>query len=278
MSNYNPFEYNNPTDLNHIWDESLDDEQPQLDIHIDDLFAPTTPRCETQPDLPPPPTPSAPIEFNFPNPVPKRDFSYHYNPPLDEDPLGDALDNDEVTDLTELTEEYSRSSLPPPIPSPFPYDFPPPIPSPFPILKRTHEPDPVPIEDPVDIDITDFKVPSSRIPVMESMVVCALNGWGIEIVKSNRKNMDTAEVEFRVFDFNRYYKISRAICSKHRPTEDLGARIKSLKRWFVNFPKKKDRVENSFSLIVKPTMAIKVYKSIEKNSVSMNLVKRRRKL
>jgi len=123
-----------------------------------------------------------------------------------------------------------------------------------------------------------FKLPASKSPIMEAMVVCALNGWGIEIAKNNRPTSTTpAEVVFKVTDFNRYYKISRAICSKQRPTDDLGSRIKSLRRWFVNFPKKKDRCENSFSLSVKPTIAKKVNEIIERNSRSLGLSKRRRR-
>jgi len=123
-----------------------------------------------------------------------------------------------------------------------------------------------------------FKLPASKSPIMEAMVVCALNCWGIEIAKNNRPTSTTpAEVVFKVTDFNRYYKISRAICSKQRPTDDLGSRIKSLRRWFVNFPKKKDRCENSFSLSVKPTIAKKVNEIIERNSRSLGLTKRRRR-
>jgi hypothetical protein len=302
MANYNPLEFTNPTDLTHIWDnESIDDEQTLELFQIDHLFAPIPPSHSPGNLLPTysPVVASSPgcIEFNFPNPVPKCEqlpYSYHNRtPPLipvKEDPLGDALD-DEVIEIDELLpepgavvkEEYyfpRQSYSPPPMPSTLPFDFPPPIPPP-PALKRTREPDPVPqipetTTDLVDVDIGDFKLPASKTPIMEAMVVCALNGWGIEIVKSNRKTSTTAEVVFLVSDFNRYYKISRAICSKHRPTDDLGSRIKSLRRWFVNFPKKKDRVENSFYLTVKPSIAIKVYDIIEKNSISMSLVKRRR--
>jgi len=123
-----------------------------------------------------------------------------------------------------------------------------------------------------------FKLPASKSPIMEAMVVCALNGWGIEIAKNSRPTSTMpADVVFKVTDFNRYYKISRAICSKQRPTDDLGSRIKSLRRWFVNFPKKKDRCENSFSLTVKPTIAKKVNEIIERNSRSLGLTKRRRR-
>jgi hypothetical protein len=125
-----------------------------------------------------------------------------------------------------------------------------------------------------------FKLPASKSPIMEAMVVCALNGWGLDIVKNNRPtSVSPAEVVFRVTDFNRYYKISRAICSKQRPTDDLGSRIKSLRRWFVNFPKKKDRCDNNpFHLIVKPAIAKKVNEIIERNTRTLGLTKRRRRL
>jgi hypothetical protein len=296
MNQYNPLEFTNPTDLTHIWDESLDDEQP-LELtnlfQIDHLFAPIPtgqPPVELLPAYPSVASSPGAIEFNFPNPVPKCELPYYHQIPVDEDPLGEALDDDiEITDelppevAVPVKEEYyfNRQSFPPPPQhSSLPFDFPPPI-LPPPPLKRTREPDTIPkIPDPSpdlgDIDIGDFKLPASKTPIMEAMVVCALNGWGIEIAKSSRKTSTTAEVVFLVSDFNRYYKISRAICSKHRPTDDLGSRIKSLRRWFVNFPKKKDRVENTFYLTVKPSIAIKVYDIIEKNSISMSLVKRRR--
>jgi len=128
-------------------------------------------------------------------------------------------------------------------------------------------------------DPTDgFKLPASKSPIMEAMVVCALNSWGIEVFKNIRATSTApAEVIFKVVDFNRYYKISRTICSKQRPTDDLGSRIKSLRRWFTNFPKKKDRVENSFYLQVKPAIAKKVNEIIERNSRSLGLTKRRRR-
>lgn len=138
--------------------------------------------------------------------------------------------------------------------------------------------------DPVDFgedeDPTEgFKLPASKSPIMEAMVVCALNGWGIDIITNNpATSTSPAEVIFRVTDFNRYYKISRAICSKQRPTDDLGSRIKSLRRWFVNFPKKKDRCENAFNLIVKPSIAKKVNEIIIRNSKNLGLTKRRRRM
>jgi len=123
------------------------------------------------------------------------------------------------------------------------------------------------VDDPVD-----FKLPASKTPIMEAMVVCALNNWGLSVVKSS-----PTEVIFRVTDFDRYYRISRAICSKHRPTEDIGSRVKSLRRWFINFPKKKDRQENpNFLLSVKPSTCKKVHGLIERNSKLLNAKKKGR--
>jgi len=124
-----------------------------------------------------------------------------------------------------------------------------------------------------------FKLPASKSPIMEAMVVCGLNGWGIDIVKNSRGGSnDPVEVVFRVTDFDRYYRISRSICSKQRPTDDVGSRVKSLRRWFVNFPKKKDRNDNvPFLLVVKPQIAKKVNEIIERNTRMLGLTKRRRR-
>lgn len=136
---------------------------------------------------------------------------------------------------------------------------------------------PVAADDPVD-----FKLPASKTPIMEAMVVCALNNWGLSVVKST-----PSEVIFCVTDFDRYvtlkvsnfclpalyryYRVSRTICSKHRPTEDIGSRVKSLRRWFTNFPKKRDRQENpSFLLNVKPNTCKKVHGLIERNGKLLN--------
>jgi len=124
-----------------------------------------------------------------------------------------------------------------------------------------------------------FKLPASKSPIMEAMVVCALKGWGIDIVKNSRGSAtDPVEVIFQVHDFDRYYRISRLICSKQRPTDDVGSRVKSLRRWFVNFPKKKDRNDNvPFLLEVKPNIAKKVSEIIERNTRMYGLTKRRRR-
>jgi len=125
-----------------------------------------------------------------------------------------------------------------------------------------------------------FKLPASKSPIMEAMVVCALNGWGIELVKHTPSETPGAppDIVFRVLDFDRYYRISRAICSKQRPTDDVGSRVKSLRRWFVNFPKKKVRCEKGeFVLTVKPQIAGKVSEIIERNTRILGVSKRRRR-
>jgi len=111
-----------------------------------------------------------------------------------------------------------------------------------------------------------FKLPASKSPIMEALAYCAINKWGIEIIQCEDQNDEsTAKVVFHVIDFEVYYKYSSAICSKQNPTEDIGSRVKSLRRWFVNFPKKRDRKDlTNFSLEVKSEVAKKVYEMIEK--------------
>jgi len=96
-------------------------------------------------------------------------------------------------------------------------------------------------EDIEDLDIPNgFKLPASKSPIMEAMAYCAIMKWGIEILQcQDQTDETTAKVIFRVLDFDLYYKYSCIICSKQNPTEDIGSRVKSLRRWFVNFPKKK---------------------------------------
>jgi len=96
-------------------------------------------------------------------------------------------------------------------------------------------------EDIEDLEVPNgFKLPASKSPIMEAMAYCAIMKWGIEILQcQDQTDESTAKVIFRVLDFDLYYKYSCLICSKQNPTEDIGSRVKSLRRWFVNFPKKK---------------------------------------
>lgn len=90
-----------------------------------------------------------------------------------------------------------------------------------------------------------FKLPVSKSPIMDALCYCALQGWGLRVVQNKRSTLSSAaEVVFLVEDFDRYYRISRSICSKQNPTEDIGARVKALRRWFSDFPTKRDRTES----------------------------------
>jgi hypothetical protein len=125
-----------------------------------------------------------------------------------------------------------------------------------------------------EISQSEFKLPASKCPIMEATAFCAIKNWGISVAVSSPN-----EVVFSVTDFDKYYKISRSICSKQHPTEDIGSRVKSLRRWFSSFPKKKERKEHPhFELTVKPSGARKVHEMIEKNLRLLGIQKLRRKL
>jgi len=127
-------------------------------------------------------------------------------------------------------------------------------------------------------ELNDFKLPASKSPIMEAMSFCAIKKLGIEVGECKDKtDTSEAQVVFKVTDFEKYYRISSSICSKQNPTEDIGSRVKSLRRWFTNFPKKKDRKDNSpFSLEVKPEVSKKVHDMLEKYRCMVNVKKRRR--
>jgi hypothetical protein len=130
-----------------------------------------------------------------------------------------------------------------------------------------------------DLDIPKgFKLPASKSPIMEAMVYCAIKKWGIDILECQDETPNSqAKVVFKILDFEQYYKYSCAICSKQNPTEDIGSRVKSLRRWFVNFPKKRDRRDNpQFTLEVKPEVSKKVHDMIEKYKCLIDVRKRRR--
>jgi hypothetical protein len=104
------------------------------------------------------------------------------------------------------------------------------------------------------LEITSkFTLPSSKSPIIEAMAFCAVHHWGISIVHSSDSPEVGARVIFLVKNFSQYCRFSRLICSKRHPTHNEGARIKALRRWFIKFPKKKERKSReSFILEVKP--------------------------
>lgn len=80
------------------------------------------------------------------------------------------------------------------------------------------------------------RLASSKSPIIEALVFCALKGWGIELLSCNQY-----DISFRVTNFAEYYRMSARICSKQNPTEDEASRIKALKRWFPDFPTRRGR-------------------------------------
>jgi len=91
------------------------------------------------------------------------------------------------------------------------------------------------------------KLQASKSPIIDALVYCALKGWGIELIKCQDE-----DIQFRLTDFSQYYDRSAQICAKQNPTEDEGSRIKALKRWFPDFPTKRERgrIDGSFVITV----------------------------
>lgn len=118
-----------------------------------------------------------------------------------------------------------------------------------------------------------FKLGTSKSPVIEAFIYCALKGWGVNIKKCTRN-----EVEFTVTDFDRYYSASNRICSKHRPTEDVSARIKGLKRWFPDFLARKSQISDSFTVSVgkDKSKLSKIRQILQKNRELAGICKLRR--
>jgi len=95
-------------------------------------------------------------------------------------------------------------------------------------------------------ELSKVKLQASKSPIMDALVYCALNRWGIELLEDNGDN-----IRFRVLDFQKYYKYSAIICAKQNPTEDIASRIKALKRWFPDFPTKRaGNLDEAFEITV----------------------------
>jgi len=95
-------------------------------------------------------------------------------------------------------------------------------------------------------ELSKVKLQASKSPIMDALVYCALNRWGIELLEDNGDN-----IRFRVLDFQKYYKYSGIICAKQNPTEDIASRIKALKRWFPDFPTKRaGNLDEAFEITV----------------------------
>jgi len=76
------------------------------------------------------------------------------------------------------------------------------------------------------------KLPSSKTPVIDAFIYCAICNWGVTISPTQDRLPGT----FTINDFNKYWDYSQKICSKPSPTETPVARLKALRRWFADFP------------------------------------------
>jgi len=106
------------------------------------------------------------------------------------------------------------------------------------------------------------KLSASKSPIMEALIYCAFNGWGVEIVKQGLEdwvpdpefglNSKSGVIAFKFSDFDLLSDCLERVNSKNKPTTDPGARIKALKRWFDGIPCVRNR-NDQFVATVKRT-------------------------
>jgi len=107
------------------------------------------------------------------------------------------------------------------------------------------------------------KLSASKSPIMEALIYCAFNGWGVEIVKQGPEGDWVPDLEFgltsksgviafKFSDFDLLSDCLERVNSKNKPTTDPGARIKALKRWFDGIPCVRNR-NDQFVATVKRT-------------------------
>jgi len=122
------------------------------------------------------------------------------------------------------------------------------------------------------LDLDQLKLRSSKSPVIEAFVFCALQEWGVKVKKTDRK-----ELQFEITDFDYFYERSNRICSKQRPTEDISARIKGLKRWFPDFPARRSQITGPFTVSVHNRDKVQKIRTIlDKNRGLVGISKLRR--
>jgi len=122
--------------------------------------------------------------------------------------------------------------------------------------------------------LPDIKLAASKSPVMEALVYCALQGWGIHLIKCSGN-----DIVFKVDDFELFCVKSQQICSKQHPTSDRQARIKALKRWFPDFPNRREVPQPTefYITIAKDREKLaKIKKIIDKNRRLVGVKKIRR--
>jgi len=125
----------------------------------------------------------------------------------------------------------------------------------------------------------DYKLPPSKTPIIDAIIYCAIKQEGIEI-----ESRDQNQILFKVTDYDTFYEKQKRVCSKQNPTDDESSRIKTIQRWFKNFPTKKERSKTNqttvFHFSVERSISEdkfrKILKIIEKLECSINVNKRRR--
>lgn len=74
-------------------------------------------------------------------------------------------------------------------------------------------------------------LPRSRTPIIDAFVYCALKNIGISL-RYNGPN----KIKFYVYDCQKCFDSTYAICNKLSPTTKPEARLKALRRWFGELP------------------------------------------
>jgi hypothetical protein len=128
-------------------------------------------------------------------------------------------------------------------------------------------------------DFDEFKLPPSKTPIIDAILYCAIKGEsGITI-----EHRDDERILFKVTDYDRFYEKQKRVCSKQNPTDDESSRIKTIQRWFKNFPTKKERSKTNETIFffsieksVSEDKFSKIGKIIEKLECTINVNKRRR--
>jgi hypothetical protein len=113
------------------------------------------------------------------------------------------------------------------------------------------------------------KLTASKSPIMEALIYCAFNSWGVEIVKQGVDkqwipdpefglNSKNGVIAFKFSDFDLLSSCLERVNSKNKPTTDPGARIKALKRWFDGIPCVRNRNEQFIATVKKTEQLSKV--------------------
>jgi hypothetical protein len=81
--------------------------------------------------------------------------------------------------------------------------------------------------------LRDCKLTVSKTPILQTLIYCAINKHGLEIIKYDKFNHC---IILKFHNFDQYYEKSRVICYKNVQAVSTVNRVKALKRWFISFP------------------------------------------